>query len=115
VIRNASTRTLQRLLAIIEEETTAEIIVSNQVIGEAYVALQHHYGVTKSEARAAMLSMFDSGLLSPANGTSTLAELRTKTGCRLLDRLIHEDYQARGALTLTLDQRMARLPGARKL
>ena len=50
-----------------------------------------------------------------ANGTSTLAELRTKTGCGLRDRLIHEDYQARGALTLTLDQRMARLPGARKL
>ena len=30
------------------------LVASNQVIGETYVALQHHYGVTKSEARRAL-------------------------------------------------------------
>ena len=31
-----------------------EIVASNQVIGEAYVTLQHHYGVSKAEARAGL-------------------------------------------------------------
>ena len=32
----------------------AEIFASNKVIGEAYVALQHHYNVSKEGARAGM-------------------------------------------------------------
>lgn len=108
-------RILRLLLGLIDDDPATEILVSNQVVGESYVALQHHYGVTKPEARTAMLSVFDSGLVAPANGASTLEQLRAKTGAGLLDRLIHEDYLAMGAVTLTLDQRMARLEGAQTL
>ena len=30
----------------------AKIFASNQVIGEAYIVLQHHYGVTKEDQRS---------------------------------------------------------------
>lgn len=36
------------LISLVEHEGS-EIFASNQVIGEAYVAVQHHYGVSKSE------------------------------------------------------------------
>ena len=36
------------------ESGEAEILASNEVIGEAYVAVRHHYGVGKKEARAAL-------------------------------------------------------------
>ena len=39
-----------KLSALVEEDG-AEIFASNQVIGEAYVAVQHHYGVSKADAR----------------------------------------------------------------
>ena len=36
-------RSLRRLA----EDDGADVVASNQVIGEAYIALQHHYGVPK--------------------------------------------------------------------
>ena len=53
-------KTVARLEERLSEEPAAEFFVSNQVIGEAYIALQHHYGVSKAEARRAMLSVFNS-------------------------------------------------------
>ena len=32
----------------------AEVFASNQVIGEAYVTVQHHYGVSSTDARAGL-------------------------------------------------------------
>jgi predicted nucleic acid-binding protein len=99
----------------LETEPQAEFFVSNQVIGEAYIALQHHYGVDKAAARAGMHEVLTSGLCSPLNGASVLAALKTDKGCGLLDRLIADDYAARGLRTLTHDAKMARLPDAGKL
>ena len=42
---------VSRLSSLVEEG--AEIFASNQVIGEAYVAVQHHYGVS-SKMRATL-------------------------------------------------------------
>lgn len=39
-------------LRILIEEQDAEIFASNQVIGEAYIVLQHHYGISASDARS---------------------------------------------------------------
>lgn len=93
----------------------AEVFASNQVIGEAYIALQHHYGVTKSEARAALGKVLRSGLVSALNGPATLALLETRSGSGLLDRLIADDYGRHDAVTLTLDRKMAALPRSRLL
>lgn len=105
---------VRRLTQLVETDG-AELLASNQVIGEAYVALQHHYGVSKAEARLGLLEVFRSGLVSPLNGRSVIVALEAQSGCGLLDRLIADDYRRASAVTLTLDRRMASLPGARRL
>jgi predicted nucleic acid-binding protein len=99
----------------LREREGAEIFASNQVIGEAYVAVQHHYGVLKTDARTALSSVLKSGLVGPLNGPGVISALETTTGCSLLDRLMADDYRRSGVLTLTLDRRMAKLPDARFL
>ena len=109
------TETVQALTSLLHKTPATSIVVSNQVIGEAYIALQHHYGVSKPDAREAMISVFQSGLVTPQHGTAALAAINTTTGCGLLDRLITEDYHHDGCITLTHDRRMAKLPGAQLL
>jgi predicted nucleic acid-binding protein len=107
-------RCVRALTALIERDN-AEVLASNQVIGEAYVALQHHYGVSKPDARAALVSVLRSGLVTPLNGANTFEALEIVTGAGLLDRLIADDYRRAGLVTLTLDRKMAALPDARRL
>jgi len=104
-----------RELSALVEGADAEVLASNQVIGETYVALQHHYGVAKAEARAALISVLKSGLVAPMNGAGVITALETSAGCGLLDRLIADDYRRAGLTTLTLDRKMAALPDARRL
>ncbi|MBI5445572.1 MAG: hypothetical protein HY900_30700 [Deltaproteobacteria bacterium] len=96
-------------------EGGAEVFASNQVIGEAYVAVQHHYGVAKAEARAALSDVLGSGLVSPLNGAGVFSALEAVGGCGLLDRLIADEYDRAGLVTLTLDRRMAGLAETRLL
>ena len=107
-------RCVETLRALIEGDG-AELLVSNQVIGETYVAVQHHYGVTKAAARAGLLDVLCSGLVKPLNGRVVLTALETRAGPGLLDRLIADDYARAGLETLTLDRKMASLPGSRRL
>ena len=104
-----------RELTKLVEHDHADVFASNQVIGEAYIALQHHYGVSKTAARDALISVLKSGLVAPLNGAGAFAALEAKTGCGLLDRLITDDYQRAELTTLTLDRKMAALPKARRL
>ena len=96
-------------------EGGAEVLASNQVIGEAFAALQHHYGVTKEDARAELRNTLRSGLVAPLNGPAVLEALWDPGGPGLFDRLIADDYSRAGLETLTLDRRMASLSGARLL
>ena len=105
---------VRNLTALIERDD-AEVLASNQVIGEAYVALQHHYGVSKSDARAALASVLRSGLVVPLNGAGVFAALQANAGCGLLDRLIADDYRRAELTTLTLDRKMAALAQVRRL
>ena len=97
------------------QQNQAEIFASNQVIGEAYTALQHHYGISKADARQALAQVLSSGLVGPLNGRAVLAILSEHGGAGLLDRLIAEDYSRQVSETLTLDRRMTALPGVRRL
>lgn len=112
--REGFDKAVRRLTTLVEKRH-AEIFASNQVIGEAYIALQHHYGITKADARAALVTVLRSGVVAPLNGASVIAALETSGGCGVLDRLIVDDYERHGLETLTLDERMARLPAARRL
>lgn len=107
-------RCVSRLTALIERED-AEVFASNQVIGETYIALQHHYGVPKPDARTALMSVLQSGLVAPLNGVSVFEALEAKSGCGLLDRLIVDDYRRSELVALTLDRKMAALADARML
>jgi hypothetical protein len=64
-------RTLSRLT----EHDDAEVFASNPVIGEAYVALQHHYGVPKRDACVALASVVKSGLVRPLEWTGNFLDL----------------------------------------
>ena len=105
-------KTVRRFEERLEKEPH---FVSNQVIGESYVALQLHYGITKSEARSAILEVLSSSLCSPLNGASMIEALQTDQGCGLLDRLIADGYAKHSMKVLTNDLKMSRLPSAQKL
>lgn len=102
-------------LSSLSGDQDGEILASNQVIGEAYVAVQHHYGVAKGDARAALLDALQSGLVAPLNGRSTIDALAATQGPGLFDRLIANDYSRVGLETLTLDRRMASLSETQRL
>lgn len=104
-----------RTLTALVERDDAEVFASNQVIGEAYIVLQHHYGVAKSDARAALSSVLKSGLVAPLNGAGVFVALEAGAGCGLLDRLIADDYRRAELTTLTLDRKMGALPKAKRL
>lgn len=93
----------------------AEIFASNQVIGEAYATVQHHYGVSAGDARAELSKALRSGLVVPLNGRAVIAALEASGGPGLFDRLIADDYARAGLEVLTLDRKMAALPEARRL
>ena len=97
------------------EDSAAEIFASNQVIGEAYVAVQNHYGVTKADARSGLIDVLRSGLVAPLDGPTVLQALKAADGPGLFGRLIADDYRRASLETLTLDRRMSGLPQVRRL
>ena len=97
------------------EGRVAEVFASNQVIGEAYIVLQHHYGISSTDARAALENVLASGLVAPLNGQSVIQTLRASSGPGLFDRLIADDYSHAGLQTLTLDRQIAQLPDVNRL
>ena len=104
-----------RLLSEMIEEERAGIFASNQVIGESYFVLRHHYGVSGVDAYSSLTTVLTSGLVAPLNGQAVLAALQESRGAGLVDRLIAEDYSRTVDETLTLDRQMAALAGVRRL
>ena len=102
-------------LRFLIEEQGCEVFASNQVVGEAYATLRHHYGASAFHARKGLLRAFDSGLVAPLNRRSVINALEAQTGPGLFDRLIIDGYSRAGLEVLTLDRKMASLPGARTL
>ena len=111
---DAFAQCVSQLRALVEDEG-AEIFASNQVVGEAYVAARHHYGISSLDVRGSLLGALQSGLVSPLNGRSVLDALDASDSPGLFDRLIADDYSRAGLEVLTLDRKMATLPGARTL
>ena len=102
-------------LRMLVEDHGAEIFASNQVIGETYVTVQHHYGISKADALTELSRTLQSGLVAPLNGRAVIDVLHASGGAGLFDRLIADDYSRADVEVLTLDRRMSKLPGARPL
>lgn len=105
---------IAKLSSLVADGST-EILASNQVIGEAYVAVQHHYGITKLDARLALLDVLDSGLVAPQNGGAVILAPKESGGAGLFDRLIADGYSRPNLPAPTLDRRMAKPPNVRRL
>ena len=97
------------------EEQGGTVYVSNQVVGEPYAVLRHHYGASGDDACTGLLRAFDSGLVAPLNGPAVIEALSASGGPGLFDRLIADDYLRAGVETLTLDRKMAALSDVRRL
>ncbi len=108
-------KTVAALKQIIAESPLSEIKVSNMVIAEAYIALQHHYGTSKADAKAGIATLLGSGLVQAMNGPEIVGMLGHSGGCGLIDRLIANDYRVSGLVTLSNDHRMAKLSDVRLL
>ena len=108
-------RCVTSLTALVEGHD-CEMFASNQVIGEAYIAVQHHYGVSREDARSALLRLLgNSGLVRPLNGRAVIQALVATGRPGLFDRLIANDYDRSDLDVFTLDRKMAKLPNARRL
>jgi predicted nucleic acid-binding protein len=100
---------------LFSEEPTVELVASNQVIGETYITLQHHYGLSKPDAREGIRDFLADGMVAPLNGVEVLEVLQTHRGAGLMDRLIAQDYAADGLPVLTNDRSMGKILGVRLL
>ena len=103
------------MLRVLVEDQGREIFASNQVIGESYVAIQRHYGISHVDARAALIDVLTSGLVAPLNGQVVIQALQTRDSPGLFDRLIADDYSRVGLETLTLDRQMGNLANVSRL
>nr|VFJ95587.1 MAG: Predicted nucleic acid-binding protein, contains PIN domain [Candidatus Kentron sp. LFY] len=98
---------VEKLTDLVEKGSA--VFASNQVIGEAYIVLQHHYGLDKASSWEGLSQVLKSGLVRPLNGLEVFPILSFAHGCGLLDRLIANDYAHRNLGVLTLDKKMAAL------
>ena len=108
----ATSAALEKLF---DKEPAAELVASNQVIGETYITLQHYYGLSKPDARKGLREFLTEGIVAPLNGAVVLEILKVNRGAGLMDRLIAQDYESNGLTVLTNDRSMARIDGARLL
>ena len=102
-------------LSTLVDEQRYEVFASNQVIGEAYATLTHHYGASEAQARSGLLDALTSGLVAPLNGQAVIDALSASGEPGLFDRLIADEYSRAGLETLTLDRKMASLPDVQHL
>ena len=107
-------RTVKRLAAL-RAAQAEHITVANIAIAEAYAVLQHHYALSKADARAAILAALTSGLIAPTDGDAVLDARRETKEPGLTDQLIALAYAHRRATVLTLDRKIATLPGCARL
>ena len=111
----ATYQTTVRRLAALRAASAEHVTAANIVIAGADTVLQHHYALGKADTRAAILSALTSGLIEPAEGDAVPDARRETNGPGLTDRLIALEYAHRRATVLTLDRKMATLPGCARL
>ncbi len=93
------------------------LLVSDLVVAEVYFALQHHYGLPKTEALSLLTDfLHEQGITSTGNARAVLATPKLATvKPGFVDRMIHAAYHQLAADMLTFEKAAARLPGVRVL
>jgi len=91
--------------------------VSDLVVAEAYFALQHHYGVPKKEALAALREMFADGEIESQGVAADVLAMDRLASAKpgLVDRLIQGGYLATGGSMVTFEKAAGKLKSVRVL
>ena len=90
-------------------------VLTDLVVAEAYFALQTHYGVSKSDALAALRELLESGdVLARGQALRVLRETPGLASAKpgFLDRIILAEIAAAGAQMLTFEKSAAKLSGS---
>ena len=92
-------------------------VVSDLVVAESYFALQHHYGVPKSEAQAALRRMFAAGEIEASGSAGKVLSLPGLSSAKpgLVDRLIHGAYTSGEGTMVTFEKAAGKLGAVRVL
>lgn len=90
-------------------------LVSDLVMAEAYFALQHHYGVPKSEALAALKELIHGDEIDGMGVAGEILETPSLASAKpgFVDRLIYRQYEKQAQETLTFERAGQRLPHVR--
>lgn len=108
-----------RAVAFLEERSRRgdNAVVSDLVVAETYFALQHHYGVPKKEALAALRQMFGGGEIESQGVAAEVlgAEELTSAKPGFVDRLILGAYVRSGGAMATFEKAAGRLKSVRVL
>jgi predicted nucleic acid-binding protein len=95
-------------------DTAGPAAVSDLVVGEAYVALRHHYRVPHADALRALRALLGDARIETTGVAREVlkAALEADSPPGFMDRLIHGDYRRDGVPVMTFDRAAAGLPGA---
>lgn len=90
----------------------AKVFVSDLVVAESYHALQHHFGISKSDALWGLSELFSTGEIHPSGQA---LKILTQPGLAtakpgFVDRLIHADSVHAGCHWVTFEKAAAKFP-----
>jgi len=95
-----------------QAEAGAEVFVSNQVLSEAYFALQSFYKIPKAEALEILFRFVENGGIRATSVAQSVLRLPTLASAKpgFVDRLIHGECQEAGRTLITFEKAAKKLP-----
>jgi len=109
----------QRAVAFLDELSRRgdQPAVADLVVAEVYLALQHHYGVSKRDALEGLGQLFATGEIESTGHAAEVLKTVNLASAKpgFIDRLIHKDYIEGGGSMATFEKEGARLKSVRVL
>jgi predicted nucleic-acid-binding protein len=92
-------------------------VVSDLVVAEAYFALQHHYGVSKQDARMGLRRLFADGEIQPLGAAAEVLAVDGLTSAKpgFVEGLIHGAYAGAADKMATFETAASKLRSVRVL
>lgn len=89
----------------------AKVFVSDLVVAEAYHALQHHFGISKSDTLWGLSQLFSTGEIVPAGQAFKILSQSGLASAKpgFVDRLIHADSIHTGCHWVTFEKAAVKL------
>ncbi|MBL9173179.1 MAG: PIN domain-containing protein [Verrucomicrobiales bacterium] len=108
-----------RAVALLDELATGhhQPVVSDLVVAEAYFALQHHYGLSKTDALEGLRRLLADGEIRPLGAAASVLATDGLSSAkpRFVDRLIHGAYVAETCTMATFEKAARKLKNVRIL